>query len=257
MLKTNENEIKLLKNEISRLKEVISNKKENKDEKEIKNKKLKNKTKNKDNIINGNKDIKINEKIEYSYIKNNLEEKKDIKIEKVDKNLNENVSLFFKISLLGSSCVGKSSIVQKYLSLPIDDAGHTISNHYITYLKVNNTVIGTHIFDHPGQEVYRSIALHYSKESDLIIFVYNDYENFEVVKKLIKNVKSERKKNIHYALVNSLSNPPNEKQISKEEGEELAKSEGIDLFMEVSHYTGYNINNLFFEIGKILYLDKK
>lgn len=129
--------------------------------------------------------------------------------------------------------------------MPIDDAAHAYFHTYITYLKVNNTIIEMQIFDHPGQEIYRNSALKFSINSDLIIFIYNNYENFDVVKELIKNVKSECKKNIHYALIHSLSDSSNENQISKEEGEELARKEGIDLFMEVSHYAGYNINKLF------------
>ena len=62
---------------------------------------------------------------------------------------------------------------------------------------------------------------------------------------------------MHYVLINSLSELENKSQIPKKEVEKFIKNEGIDLFMEVSHYTGYNINKLFFEIAKILYMDKK
>ena len=231
ILKTNEKEIQLLKDEISRLKEIISNKKVN---------------------------IKINKKIEQSYFKNDLEEKKDIKVEKLDKDFyKDDYSLLFQISILGSSCIGKSSIVQKYLSLPINDMAHFSLKDYITYLKVNNTIIKLRIFDHPGQERFRLLGLKLSMNSDLIVFVYKDYNSFDVAKTLIKQVKEKCIKNIHYALIISLSETQSEKQTLKEEGEKLAKNEGIDLFMEVSHYTGYNINNLFFEIVKILYMDKK
>ena len=211
---------------------------------------------NKENIINENRFSKISKKIDQYYIKNNLKEK-DIKVEKLDKDFNKTTSLLFRISIIGSSCVGKSSIVQKYLSLPIDDRAHFSFRDYITYLRVDNTILKIRIFDHPGQERYLSITLNFSKNSDFIVFVYKDYDSFEYVLKLIKQAKLICNKNIHYALINSLSESQNERQISKEEGEELAKNEGIDLFMEVSHYTGYNINNMFFEIVKILYKDNK
>ena len=257
MLKTNEKEIELLKNEISRLKEIICNKKKKIEKNEIKNKIINNKSKIKDNILKDNKDIKIDKKIEQFYTKNNLEEKKDIKVEKLNKDYSKEYSFSFKISIIGSSCVGKSSIVQKYLSLPINNLAHPYFKDYIAFLKVNNTIIKLMIFDHPGQEIVRSIGLEYSIKSDLIVFVYKDYDSLNEVKKLIKQAKAKGIKNIHFVLIFSLSESQNERQISKEEGEELAKNEGVDLFMEVSHYTGYNINNLFFEIGKILYIDKK
>jgi len=128
MLKTNEKEIKLLKNEISKLKKIIISNK-NKEEKVIKNKIVNNKNKNKDNFIKDNKNIIINKKIEFFYTKYNLE-KEAIKIEKIDKNSFGYGSLSFKISILGSTCVGKSSIVQNYLSLSNNTKIHPSPNIY-------------------------------------------------------------------------------------------------------------------------------
>jgi len=219
LLKTNEKEIQLLKNEIFKLKEIISDK------------------------------------------KNNIEEIKDIiKLEKCNDNyiLANQTSLNYKISIIGSCGIGKSSIVQKYLSLPINDRAHTSYYAYNTYLKVNGDLIRIEIFDHPGQEKIRSISLAFSKISDLIVFIYkDDYSSFEYAKGLIKEAKQNCKENVHYALIYSLPDLKNGKKLSKEEGEELAKNENMDLFMEVSHYTGYNIDNMFFEIAKILYRDRK
>ena len=187
-----------------------------------------------------------------------MEDKKDIKIEKLGANINEKASLFFKISIIGSCAIGKSSIVQKYLSLPINDCAHTSYYDYITYLKVNNTIIQLLILDFPGQERFRQISLNLSLNSDLVVIVYkDDYNSFDVSKQLIKRHKEICNKNIHYALIYSLPETQIIRKISKEEGENLAKNEGLDLFMEVLHFTGYNIDNMFFEIIKILYLDKK
>ena len=255
ILKTNEKEIQLLKNEISILKDIISNKKANKEEKEIKDKIINNKEKNKDNVIKDN--IIINKKIEQFYTKYKIEEKEDIKVEKSDKNSYKNSSLSFQISILGNTCVGKSSIVQKYLSLPINTEVHFSPNSYMSYLKVSDTVIKLWILDFSGEVKLRSISCNYYMKSNLIVFVYKDYDSFYDVKKLIKETKAICIKNMHYVLINSLSEIENESQIPKKEVEKFIKNEGIDLFMEVSHYTGYNINKLFFEIAKILYMDKK
>jgi len=122
---------------------------------------------------------------------------------------------------------------------------------------VNDTIIKLVIIDHPGEEKSRSITLNFCRNSSLIVFVYKDYDSFHDVKKLINETKEICIKNIHYALINSLSEQENDSQISRKEVEKFIKKEGIDLFMEVSHYTGYNINNLFFEIAKILYMNKE
>ena len=257
--KINDNKLEIITQSLNNLK-ILNNKKLNENEdliKLLKNKTINNQNKNKDKI-NDTKNTIISKKIEQSYINNNLEDKKDIKIEKLGEIINEKASLFFKISIIGSCAIGKSSIVQKYLSFPINNCTHTSYYDYRTYLKVNNTIIQLLILDFPGQERFRQISLNLSLNSDLVVIVYkDDYNSFDVSKQLIKRHKEICNKNIHYALINSLPGTQNIRKISKEEGENLSKNEGFDLFMEVSHFTGYNIDNMFFEIIKILYLDKK
>ena len=89
----------------------------------------------------------------------------------------------------------------------------------------------------------------------MIVFIYEIggvHGSFKTVKELIKQVK-ENYNNTHFALIGAKADLEYERQVSFEEGEELAKKEGMDFFMEVSSYTGYNIDNMFFEIAKILF----
>ena len=95
----------------------------------------------------------------------------------------------------------------------------------------------------------------------MIIFIYEIDDlngilgSFKTVKELIKEVK-EKYNNTHFALIGAKADLEYERQISFEEGEELAKKEGMDFFMEVSSYTGYNIDNMFFEMSKILFKNR-
>ena len=43
------------------------------------------------------------------------------------------------------------------------------------------------------------------------------------------------------------------RKISYEQGNEIKEKNNFDLFMETSAKNGLNVNELFFEVGKILY----
>ena len=43
------------------------------------------------------------------------------------------------------------------------------------------------------------------------------------------------------------------REIKYEQGEEIKEKNRFDLFMETSAKTGFNVNELFFQAGKILY----
>ena len=79
--------------------------------------------------------------------------------------------------------------------MPINTSAHPSYYFHNTYAKVNGDLIQIEIFDHPGQEICRSISLLYSKNCDLIVFIYkDDYSSFEYAKGLIKETKQISKK---------------------------------------------------------------
>ncbi len=129
---------------------------------------------------------------------------------------------------------------------------------YNAYLKINDIIISIYITDPPGQERFRQIVLNYCIKKDMIIFIYEIDDlngilgSFKTVKELIKQVK-EKYNNTHFALIGAKADLEYQRQVSFEEGEELAKIEDMDFFMEVSSHTGYNIDNMFFKIAKILF----
>lgn len=264
VMKQNENEIKNLNNEISNLKDMLKNKK-NKNELK-KDKKNKNELK-KDKI--NKDDNEINKKENNNKDKNNDKNKRnqnnsgnDFKIEKIyfkeNLGIDTDNCLKFKIIFLGACCSGKTSINQRYLGMPFSLDGHTGPYFNNTLIKINDTLISLLLIDCPGQEKYRDYAFVFGRTADFFVFVYSiSYESsFEYTKELLIDVKK-KYNNSHYALIGCKKTILDEIEISEKKSEEFAQNENIDFFMEVCIEDSNNIDNLFFEIVKILYKNRQ
>ena len=159
---------------------------------------------------------------------------------------------------LGASFTGKSTITQKYIrcqELYLD--AHFFSHYYDSYLKINDIPIRIYIIDTPGQGQFQTMNSIYYKYQDLFIFMYKDRKTFEWAKNLIKDVKGTKKSDSHCVLVSSRINRDIQREVSIEEVDYFSKQEGIDYFTEVCLEDYNEIDNLFFEIAKILFKNRK
>ena len=199
---------------------------------------------------------KIIEKEEEEKIIIKKEEK--YKIEKLFDS-EEKTKYFFSILLLGDSQVGKSWIFENFLSIPYTNNSSICLESEEVCIKINDEILSINIGDCPGQESFNKINLSIISNMDLIIFVYSiDNKNsFENLSKRIKEVKDNCKEDTHFLLVGNKSDLDDNRLISKEEGNDLAKKENMDFFIEASAKTGENIDNIFFEAAKILYKNIK
>ena len=80
-----------------------------------------------------------------------------------------------KIVLLGSSGVGKTSIINRYGQNVFDKHSETTysTNKLEKDITINNNTIPVEIWDTAGQEKYRSISRLYTKNAKIIILVYD------------------------------------------------------------------------------------
>ena len=94
-----------------------------------------------------------------------------------------------------------------------------------------------------GQESFRSIVKSFYRNAAGAFLVY-DITNIESFNKLefwIKEMKENAKQNMVLILVGNKNDKENERKISKEEGINFMKKNGISLFFETSAKTGENI----------------
>ena len=98
------------------------------------------------------------------------------------------IDLEIKLALVGDSGVGKTSIINQYISQKFNlDVKATIGeSHYSKILKLKNQNIQLSLWDTAGQERYRSLSKIFLKNSNIIIFVYDitKSESFINIKKI-------------------------------------------------------------------------
>ena len=184
-----------------------------------------------------------------------MSEKDKIKI------LNENTlnyDVMFKIIIIGESGVGKSCLTlratkNKY----IEDFTPTIGfENSSLYIKINQTIIKLEIWDTCGQETYRSLIKTYYRNTSLVIIVYSidDEKSFNKLNIWLNDIKSFSDENTKIFLVgNKIDIDADKRKITPEMGEKFYKENNLNNFFETSAKNGYNINNLFIQVAKILY----
>ena len=168
--------------------------------------------------------------------------------------VDNNKKITLKIIILGSSEVGKTSILKRYFNNQfIQNKISTIGVDFITkYFKFNNQIIKCNYIDTAGQEVFKAIAKNYLKGTDGAVLVYDitKKESFDLILEWIEDIRMNNKENIGKILFGNKSDLSENREVSLGEGEQLASNLGCSFF-EGSAKTGENINEALNEIAKL------
>ena len=197
--------------------------------------------------------------------KENNNEISDIIIEKLPKSCSV-YDKSIKIILLGDSGVGKTSLLNCLEPNDIDlNQKKTISLEYFNYIiKANNNIIRMQIWDTVGHEKFNSIISNYYKTTDVAIFMYSidNIESFNNINNWFNelNDKGNNDNNIKTIkiLLGNKNDLEKERKVTYEMGEKLKNEKNFYFFQEINcSYKNKEENdlvqNLFFEIGKIVY----
>ena len=161
-------------------------------------------------------------------------------------------STFLKVVLLGDGGVGKSSLMNRFVSGKFDSQSfHTIG---VEFLNKDVTVEGQsytlQIWDTAGQERFKSLRTPFYRGSDLCLLVYavDDVKSF-------KNLAMWRKEFLYYADVREKDNFPfillgnkidvNERAVSQEEAHHFCKEIGGIPYYETSAKDSTNVDVAF------------
>ena len=161
-------------------------------------------------------------------------------------------STFLKVVLLGDGGVGKSSLMNRFVSGKFDSQSfHTIG---VEFLNKDVTVEGQsytlQIWDTAGQERFKSLRTPFYRGSDLCLLVYavDDVQSF-------KNLAMWRKEFLYYADVREKDNFPfillgnkidvNERAVSQEEAHHFCKEIGGIPYYETSAKDATNVDVAF------------
>ena len=163
----------------------------------------------------------------------------------------EEYSLLFKIILIGDANVGKTNILSRYISDTfLETSKSTVGVELATKVEqYNNKKIKIQIWDTAGQERYKGLIPSYVRNSSIVFLVYDVSKrtSFEHINDWIEFVR-----NIERTTMVLIGNKIDlNREVEKNEGEELAQKEGL-IFFECSAKNNENIKNLFFSSVAVL-----
>ena len=160
------------------------------------------------------------------------------------------------IMTLGISSVGKTSFILRFTENKYQNSYFaTVGIDYkIKDIEIKNIKYKLIFYDTAGQEKFKSVAPNLIKKAHGIIIMYDitNKSSFDSIPEIIKNIKEEKGNDFPMILIGNKKDLEQDREIKKEEGEDLASKNGIEYF-EISNKEGINIQEAGFSIvNKIL-----
>ena len=172
--------------------------------------------------------------------------------------MSEDVTL--KVIILGASTVGKTSIYLRYFN---NEFSHgtltTLGVDFKTkFFKFENKKLKINYIDTAGQEKFKSISENYLKGTDGVILVFDltNKETLDLVNYWADCIKKNNRDNIGMILFGNKSDLENDRDVTYEEGKNLADKLGCQYY-EGSAMNGDNVEFVMNEIAKISYNEWK
>jgi small GTP-binding protein len=165
----------------------------------------------------------------------------------------------YKVLLLGDSSVGKTCFMSRYVD---DRFEHThISTIGLDYrlktMKIGNDNIKIQIWDTAGQDRFKSITRTYFKGANGVLLLYDitSMNSFRNIKNWLDQIKENTSDKLVVVLVGNKCDLDSERQISVDDGKQLAEHYGIKFFFETSVKKNINVNECFEVLFKELHKD--
>lgn len=158
----------------------------------------------------------------------------------------------FKITILGQSAVGKTSLINQFVEGSFQEDYKPTLGANIIRKDVNigevNAKVRLIMWDLAGQEKYNVIRSMYFQGcvGSLLVYDVTRHESFTTIEsKWLKDFKNYVKKEGAYILIGNKVDLEEERVVSREEGEKLAKQIGASAFVETSAKLGKNVEEAF------------
>ena len=167
----------------------------------------------------------------------------------------------FKLLLIGNSCVGKSSLLFRFVENVWDDNFvPTIGVDFVSYiynnslinlqklktLEVNGKKVKLQIWDTAGQERFKNITASYYRGGNGVLVVYDitDRESFDNLNSWLIEIEKNANKNVYKLLIGNKSDLEDKRKVTYQEGKDFATSNGMQ-FMETSAKTASKVQEAF------------
>ncbi|XP_046390999.1 ras-related protein Rab-21 [Ischnura elegans] len=159
----------------------------------------------------------------------------------------------FKVVLLGEGCVGKTSLVLRYVEDKFNDKHITTLQASFLNKKINigGKRVSLSIWDTAGQERFHALGPIYYRASNGAILVYDitDEDSFQKVKKWVKELKKMLGSEISLTIAGNKVDLEKQRNVSVEDAEQYAVSVGARHFhTSAKHNKG--IEEMFLELSQ-------
>ncbi|MFX0138053.1 MAG: Rab family GTPase [Candidatus Hodarchaeota archaeon] len=160
-----------------------------------------------------------------------------------------------KIVVVGDEEVGKTSIILKYVKNRFtEDYKPTLGADFaVKELKFNGKILKLYLWDIGGKDQFKNLHKYYYEGANVFILVFDltSAETFENAVNIWMEDIRNNYDTIPIILVGNKFDLVNERQVSIEQIEKKSLNY-IPFSIETSAKTGYNINDLFFQILELL-----
>ncbi|XP_028032996.1 ras-related protein Rab-21-like [Bombyx mandarina] len=147
----------------------------------------------------------------------------------------------FKVVLLGDGCVGKTSLLLRYIEDKFNEKHLTTlqATFLNKRLNINGNRVNLSIWDTAGQEKFHALGPIYYRNSNGAILVYDitDEDSFRKVKNWVKELKKMLGSDINLVIAGNKIDLEHERTVSLEEAESYAKLVGAK-----HYYTSAKLN---------------
>ena len=170
-----------------------------------------------------------------------------------------NRKIMLKVIVLGESGVGKTSLLLRYVSNKFTIATKsTIGTDFLTkQIDVGDKTVTLQIWDTAGQERFQGLGSAFFRGSDGVLFVFdvtrketfNELERWKQT--FLIQIGQEGNNDFPVVIVANKVDRADERQVSKEEMEDWASSQGVPL-IETSAKSGENVDEAFQKIARVV-----
>ncbi|ODN01915.1 Ras-related protein Rab-21 [Orchesella cincta] len=162
-------------------------------------------------------------------------------------------SFSFKVVLLGEGCVGKTSVVLRYVEDRFNDKHVTTLQASFLQKRINiaGRRIQLAIWDTAGQERFHALGPIYYRDANGAILVYDitDKDSFEKVKTWVKELKKMLGNDICLSIAGNKTDLESQRTVSTEEAENYAALVGAKHY-HTSAKLNHNIEELFLDLSE-------
>ncbi len=156
----------------------------------------------------------------------------------------------FKLIFLGDQGTGKSCILNRFVEDKFDENYQaTIGLDFQSKnVKIDNQDIHLLLYDTAGQEKFRSLIPMYTRDANIIMFVYDitRKESFNHIPDWYNDLTNVKFEDVILVLIANKIDLNYKREVNKEEGEKYASEKNM-IFEEVSAKTGDNFPELFYQ----------